>query len=1194
MSVAVIMPARNAGETIEEALASLVAQEWTEWRAIVIDDGSADATREIATRFAEQDPRISVVEGVRRGVAAARNAGLAHASEEWVLFLDADDTLVPAMLRRMMETLAANPHADAVHCGWTFTDSCGQELSTWRCPSSAEDLFPWAACACPFAIHACVFRRALLDRTGGFDEALVTSEDFDLWQRIARAGARFVALDEYLVTYRVREHQSWFDATRFLQDAFLVIERGHAPDPRQTARDLPTGYARGLPAQGRYAAQLQMVVWAAGMAIARGEEATPLLELLPENGPPLFDINHLAESLMRAVPLVTSRPPSCWFELWPILEPRLTRFLEALEAQTGVIDLAKGVTTALEYRIALEVPAVLSADKQAITLTSTAILRIDAEQGWSELPLPGIERAVCHVYQSGEHLGLVVLPVFGGKLAKAVVSDAIAGRFAWPLLGALFSSHIYPLLGDASAQAHWRQRRAILLGDEQPSADDLHSRIGWTIFLQELFGLPDWRSDSFYNSNVQHPGAIKRASKTREIVELSLPLPSLSGVDGTVEIDVTLGGAKVVALTLEAENGIISAARIRAGALTSGGLELARVAAREAITSYSGEPEALLRERLQRRAEALEEPRSAGVLAGGAEASLAIRFAAAAMRDLPEPGATILAPPPGLAPSELARRAELPSDIAAAMLEKLHAFQPALRVGDDPIARSFVFPELACAPPWEKADREPAQGLSGVPALFGRHHFERLFSQGVDPWRYASPYEQRKYEQTLAQLPDSARSAVLEIGCAEGHFTVQLAPLVGRLKAADISELALKRAAERCSDFANVIYERLDLLNDAIEGSYDAIFCCEILYYMGGLDELREVGAKIASALAPGGVLITAHANLVVDDPVATGFDWRMQYGAKQIGKTFASIPDLVFDHEMVTPLYRIQRFRRRHWRDRLKLRQTCSKQPLRRSEADYVEPEPEVAAHILWHGGKVAAEAFKVTTERLPILMYHAVAESGPEALARWRITPAMFEAQMRYLRDTGFTPASLEEWRSARARNVPLPGRRVLITFDDIYADFERDALQILKRYELPATLFVPADKIGGHADWDEWSGTALPLIDLEGLRRARDAGMRIGSHGASHRQLAGISPAAVADELWRSRATLEQALDVAVDALAYPSGSFDEVAERLAAACFYRHGVTANDNLSTAGDRDLTLSRIEVRGGEDLPAFIRRMPE
>ncbi len=1198
MSVSVIIPARNAGETIDATLDSLVAQEWTDWTAVVIDDGSTDTTRAIADSFAARDPRITVIDGPRRGAGAARNAGLAALDREWVLFLDADDTIEPAMLRRMLETLAANPEADAVHCGWTFTDWTGAPLSTRICPSPGPDLFPLAGRTCPFAIHACVLRRALLERAGGFDELLVTSEDFDLWQRVARVGARFVALGEYLATYRLRERQSWFDARRFLEDALVVVGRGHAPDPRLAGQDLPAGHAQGLPAEGLYAAKLHMVVWAAGMLIARGEDPVALLDVLPDAGPPLFEPEELARSLFRAVPMVECRTAAAWVDRWPVLAPRLIVFLQALEARTGAMDLAAQVAAGLETTVALEARAMLGDARPLIAVGSTAALWLDIGNELTDLALPGAERAVCHVHDAGAYLGPVILPVIDGQLSRAVVRDAVAARFAWPLLGRLFSVQIYSRLQDGQAGEHWAARRALLLGDEQLAPEELHDRIGWTVLLQELLGLPDWASDRMQDETAPHPHSNRQElSSPAEIVELSLPLPSFTGVSGPVEIDVTVGGARLLSFRLGpgkgVDRGVVSSGRIRAATLQRADLELARIAAREAIIGYRGAGDAPLRERLQHAFAATRGQPCSVPGGGGAVPQVAHRLAAAAVRDMPIAGARIIGAPPGFAPSETARRAELPRDLAAVMVANLRPPQCAIAIGDDPTPRAFVLPELSAparpTAPMTQPVAAAAQG--GIPELYGRHHFERLFSSGTNPWKYTSPYEQTKYEQTLSLLPAENRARVLEIGCAEGHFTVQLAPLAGRLLATDIADLGLARTRERCAGLANIDYARLDILNDPLAGSFDAVFCCELLYYMGGLAELKQVGAKIAAALAPGGVLIAAHANLVVDEPRATGFDWTMPYGAKRIGETFAAVPELEFEHELASPLYRIQRFRkrRRNW-----WRKAFGRAAPTLAEAPYGEPEPEVAAHILWQGGTVPAPAPRITTDRLPILMYHAVADRGPEPLARWRVAPAMFEAQLRYLREVGFEPASFEEWRTARERRTPLPGRRVIITFDDIYADFEQAALPILQRYGFPATLFVPSDKLGGRADWDAWAGPPLPLIDLAGLRRAHDAGMRIGSHGAGHRRFAGLPVRELVDELWRSRATLEQALAVEVDALAYPSGSHDEVAERLAAACFYRHAVTTRDELSTLGERELALSRIEIRGGEDLAQFICRMPD
>jgi len=478
---------------------------------------------------------------------------------------------------------------------------------------------------------------------------------------------------------------------------------------------------------------------------------------------------------------------------------------------------------------------------------------------------------------------------------------------------------------------------------------------------------------------------------------------------------------------------------------------------------------------------------------------------------------------------------------------------------------------------------------------YGRHHFEALFAKGEDPWSYCSSYEQTKYDQTLSLLPSVAGKRVLEIGCAEGRFTQQLAPLTGTLLVADISEIALARTAERCAGMTNIRYQQMDLASDEIPGTFDLIVCSELLYYMGDVAALKQIGEKLARALSGGGHLVTAHANLAVDDPDAPGFDWQMPYGAKKIGETFAAVEDLVFETELRSTVYRIQSFRKRGLLDRI-LHRPSGGGPRKAFEAEFAMPKPEVARHFRWQGGGDAVRAVDVAfeTDRLPILMYHAVSDDGPNALARWRISPAQFDAQLRYLRGAGFETASLDEWREARSNGRPLPGRRVHITFDDGYADFEARVLPTLRRYGFSASLFVSTDKVGKSADWDSWAGEPLPLTDWDGLRRLRDAGITIGSHGVSHHHLTGLSPADMASELWDSKARLSRELGVAVDAIAYPSGAHDEIVEHIAAACGYRHGLTTHCSASILADRNLALSRVEVQGQQTLEAFILSLPE
>ena len=103
---------------------------------------------------------------------------------------------------------------------------------------------------------------------------------------------------------------------------------------------------------------------------------------------------------------------------------------------------------------------------------------------------------------------------------------------------------------------------------------------------------------------------------------------------------------------------------------------------------------------------------------------------------------------------------------------------------------------------------EPRRRAGPTTAIASR----RCSPRSEDPWDYTNGYEQRKYEQTLSLLPAGPIGAALELACAEGHFTVQLAPRVGTLVAADISEhrAGARRGALRAP--GNVSFRELDLV----------------------------------------------------------------------------------------------------------------------------------------------------------------------------------------------------------------------------------------------------------------------------------------------------------------------------------------------------------------------------------------------
>jgi glycosyltransferase involved in cell wall biosynthesis len=187
MNISVIIPAWNAAETIAETLESLLAQTYLGWEAIVVDDGSSDETAAIAANCG-QDARIRVVSQPHMGGCVARNTGTNLARFDWLLFLDADDWLLPQHLERMTEALLADPTLDAVYCGWARVTPNGEVIEREEFHQPV-DLFSVFACRPLFPPFACVIRRSLVEAVSGFDTSFRTGQDWDFWQRITRTGA---------------------------------------------------------------------------------------------------------------------------------------------------------------------------------------------------------------------------------------------------------------------------------------------------------------------------------------------------------------------------------------------------------------------------------------------------------------------------------------------------------------------------------------------------------------------------------------------------------------------------------------------------------------------------------------------------------------------------------------------------------------------------------------------------------------------------------------------------------------------------------------------------------------------------------------------------------------------------------------------------------------------------------------------
>jgi glycosyltransferase involved in cell wall biosynthesis len=190
MHIGVIIPAFNVAPWLRDAIRSVLSQTNRDWTLVVVDDGSTDATADIATAF--PDPRICLIRQPNRGVSAARNSGLAAVAADAVLFLDADDWLAPNALAILSDTLADCPWAVAAVSGYARITSGG--ATRHEAPPSTVALLPRLLVRNLFANGGHILiRREAIDAAGGFNTALSYGEDWEYWTRLALQG-EFVSI----------------------------------------------------------------------------------------------------------------------------------------------------------------------------------------------------------------------------------------------------------------------------------------------------------------------------------------------------------------------------------------------------------------------------------------------------------------------------------------------------------------------------------------------------------------------------------------------------------------------------------------------------------------------------------------------------------------------------------------------------------------------------------------------------------------------------------------------------------------------------------------------------------------------------------------------------------------------------------------------------------------------------------------
>ena len=254
--VSVVIPCFNQAHFLPFAIASAFSQEYRPLEVLVIDDGSTDATENVA-----KSNGAHVVRQEHGDVSSARNHGLAIAGGEFVVFLDADDELLPGAVASGVSILQHHTAAACVVGRAQLIDAGGRPLPTTHTGPQPGDLYPQLLVRnFVYTPGAAVFRRSVLRELNGFREDATAAADYALYLTLARR-RQMITEPRLVVAYRQHSANMSRDAPRMLRSTLAVLkrERPHVPPVYAAA------YQEGLKAWQLYfgdqiASQLQAAV----------------------------------------------------------------------------------------------------------------------------------------------------------------------------------------------------------------------------------------------------------------------------------------------------------------------------------------------------------------------------------------------------------------------------------------------------------------------------------------------------------------------------------------------------------------------------------------------------------------------------------------------------------------------------------------------------------------------------------------------------------------------------------------------------------------------------------------------------------------------------------------------------------------------------------------------------------------------
>ena len=223
MKISVIIPAYNGDRYIAQAIDSVLAQTYTNYEIIVVDDGSTDNTSNIVQAYGD---RVHYIYQENQGVAVSRNRGIRASQGEYIAFLDQDDIFFPNKLLEQLSCFEQYPEAGIVHSGWLRINYSGEilgKVEPWH-DAPVLDLAQWL-CWKPVLLGAMMFKREWLEKVQGLDSQFKQVCDLDLAWRLTLLGCKTIWVKKLTLFYREHDRNDSLNTPVQAREMVAVLDK---------------------------------------------------------------------------------------------------------------------------------------------------------------------------------------------------------------------------------------------------------------------------------------------------------------------------------------------------------------------------------------------------------------------------------------------------------------------------------------------------------------------------------------------------------------------------------------------------------------------------------------------------------------------------------------------------------------------------------------------------------------------------------------------------------------------------------------------------------------------------------------------------------------------------------------------------------------------------------------------------------